>query len=136
MRLLFGGRAEFSTPSAETTRRAAHVLRRDLTAVFPQLADKSIEYAWGGNVAFMRDQLPRAGGMKAGRRRLFFAAGYAGHGIAMATSLGELVARRIGGETIDHPLVDDRPPAIPFYTGRPWFLPLAGALYRVKDWIQ
>jgi len=136
MRLLFGGRAEFSTPSAETTRRAAQVLRRDLQAVFPQLADRSIEYAWGGNVAFTRDQLPRAGGIKAGRRSLFFAAGYAGHGIAMATYLGELVARRIGGEAIDHPLFDDRLPAIPFYTGRPWFLPLAGAYYRVKDWIQ
>ena len=33
-------------------------------------------------------------------------------------------------------LFDDRLPAIPFYTGRPWFLPLVGAYYQVKDWIQ
>ena len=67
---------------------------------------------------------------------LFFAGGYCGHGIAMATCLGELVARRMAGERIDHPLFDDRFAAIPLYTGRPWFLPLVGAYYRVKDWIQ
>ena len=136
LRLLFGGRAEFSTPSEATTRRAARVLRHDLASVFPELAEKKIEYAWGGNVAFTRDQLPRAGQIARGGRSLFFAGGYAGHGIAMATDLGELVARRIAGQQIDHPLFDDRLPAIPFYTGRPWFLPLAGAYYRVKDWIQ
>jgi len=54
----------------------------------------------------------------------------------MATYLGELVARRMAGEPIDHPLVADRFPAIPFYSGRPWFLPLVGAYYKVKDWLQ
>jgi glycine/D-amino acid oxidase-like deaminating enzyme len=136
MRLLFGGRAEFSTPSEETTRGSARVLQRDLAAVFPELADKRIEYAWGGNIAFTRDQLPRAGQLDCGGRALFFAGGYAGHGIAVATSLGELVARRIAGQPVDHPLFDRRLPAIPFYSGRPWFLPLAGAYYRVKDWIH
>ena len=32
-----------------------------MTRVFPQLAAARIDYAWGGNVAFTRDQLPRAG---------------------------------------------------------------------------
>jgi hypothetical protein len=26
-------------------------------------------------------------------------------------------------------------PAVPLYSGRPWFLPLVGAYYRVKDWV-
>ncbi len=47
-RLLFGGRAEFSRPTPETTRHAAGILRRDMERVFPQLAGISIEYAWGG----------------------------------------------------------------------------------------
>ena len=135
-RLLFGGRAEFTRPSVATTRRAAEILRNGLAAIFPELADKSIEYAWGGNVAFTRDQLPRAGTLNGSGDGLFFAGGYCGHGIAMATCLGELVARRMAGERIDHPLFDDRFAAIPLYTGRPWFLPLVGAYYRVKDWIQ
>jgi len=37
---------------------------------------------------------------------------------------------------IDHPLFDDRFPPIPMYSGNPWFLPLVGAYYQVKDWLQ
>ena len=128
-RLLFGGRAEFSPPSSKTTRRAAAILRRGLIEVFPELADKAIEYAWGGNVAFTRDQMPHAGKLD----DMYFAGGYSGHGIAMATHLGEIIARRIAGEPIEHPLVDDRFAPIPFYNGRPWFLPLVGAYYRLRD---
>jgi len=131
-RLLFGGRAEFTTPGSETTRRAAAILRAGLIEVFPELADTAIEYAWGGNVAFTRDQMPHAGKLDG----MYFAGGYCGHGIAMATHLGEIVARRIAGEPIEHPLVEDRFPPIPFYNGRPWFLPLVGAYYKVKDWVQ
>ncbi|MBI3401545.1 MAG: FAD-binding oxidoreductase [Acidobacteria bacterium] len=128
-RLLFGGRAEFSAPDAETTRRAAAILRQGMTDVFPDLASAHIDYAWGGNVAFTRDQIPHAG-VIAG---VFYAGGYCGHGIAMATHLGDAIAERIAGGSATHPLFDDRFPAIPFYNGRPWFLPLAGAYYRVMD---
>ncbi len=131
-RLLFGGRAEFGRPGPDTTRRAAAILRAGMSDVFPQLRDASIEYAWGGNVAFTRDQMPRAGLLGG----LFYAGGYCGHGIAMATYLGEQIARRMAGEPIEHPLFDDRFSAIPGYSGSPWFLPLVGAYYRMMDWIQ
>jgi glycine/D-amino acid oxidase-like deaminating enzyme len=135
-RLLFGGRAAFSRPTPGATRRAARILGRGLARVFPELARKRIEYAWSGNVAFTRDQLPRAGRLEGPDAGVFFAAGYCGHGIAMATCLGELIARRMAGERVDHVLFDDRWPAIPFYTGRPWFLPIVGAYFRMKDWLQ
>jgi glycine/D-amino acid oxidase-like deaminating enzyme len=131
-RLLFGGRAEFGRPGPDATRRATTILRKGMTAVFPQLADVRVEYGWGGNVAFTRDRMPRAGRLDG----VYYAGGYCGHGVAMATYLGEQIARRIAGEPIDHPLFDDRFPAIPFYAGNPWFLPLAGAYYQVKDWLQ
>jgi glycine/D-amino acid oxidase-like deaminating enzyme len=131
-RLLFGGRAEFGRPDEHTTRRAASILRQGMDTVFPSLAGVAIDYAWGGNVAFTRDQMPRAGRLD----DLNYAGGYCGHGVAMATYLGEQIARRIGGEPIEHPLFDDRFPAIPMYTGNPWFLPLVGAYYQVKDWLQ
>jgi len=130
-RLLFGGRAEFAPPTAATTPRAAAILRRDLASVFPQLEETRIEYAWGGNVAFTRDQLPHAGRLDG----THYAGGYCGHGIAMATYLGGLVARRMAGEPIEHPLMDDRFPAIPLYRGKPWFLPFVGAYYKLRDWI-
>ena len=131
-RLLFGGRAEFGGVTEESTRRAAAVLRAGLIAIFPQLAAMPIAYAWSGHVAFTRDQMPRAGQLDG----LFFAAGYCGHGIAMATHLGDAIAARMAGDRTPHPLMNDLPPAIPFYDGRPWFLPLVGAYYKVMDWIQ
>jgi len=131
-RLLFGGRAEFSRPDSATIRHAAAILQRGLELVFPQLVGIAIEYAWGGNVGFTRDQLPHAGKLD----DAYYAGGYGGHGIAMAIGLGEQIARRIAGEPIEHVLFDDRFQAIPFYGGTPWFLPLVGAYYRVRDWIE
>jgi glycine/D-amino acid oxidase-like deaminating enzyme len=131
-RLLFGGRAEFSVPGAKATERAAHILRGDLRRLFPELAGVAIEYAWGGNVAFTRDEMPRAGRLEGAH----YAGGYGGHGIALATHLGALIARRIAGEPIEHPLFDDRFAPIPLYYGTPWFLPAAGAYYKAKDWLS
>jgi glycine/D-amino acid oxidase-like deaminating enzyme len=131
-RLLFGGRAEFGTPDADRTRRAAAILRDGMVDVFPQLAGVAVEYAWSGNVAFTRDEMPRAGMLDG----LYYAGGYCGHGIAMASYLGDQIARRMAGELITNPLFDDRFAAIPMYSGAPWFLPIVGAYYQVKDWLQ
>ena len=131
-RFLFGGRAEFAQPTPGTTRRCADILRRDLAAIFPALADVRTDYAWGGNVALTRDQMPHAGSLDA----MYYAAGYCGHGVAMATYLGALIGRRVAGERIVHPLLDDGLPSIPLYRGNPWFLPLVGACYRFKDLVQ
>ena len=103
-----------------------------MVKTFPELATTRVDYAWGGNVAFSRDQMPRAGKL----RGLYYCGGYSGHGIAMATYLAEQVARRMSGETFEHPLFDDRFAAVPLYRGTPWFLPALSAYYRVQDWLQ
>ena len=131
-RLLFGGRAEFSAAGPETTRHAAAILRQGMMTIFPELAEARIDYAWSGLVAFTRDQMPRAGMLDGA----YYAGGYCGHGIAMATHLGEQIARRMAGEPVAHPLFDDRFAAIPMYRGTPWFLPLVGAYYQLKDWVE
>ena len=130
-RLLFGGRAEFGTPSPGRTARAARLLQRAMAHVFPELASVRIEYAWGGNVAFTRDQLPHAGRLGG----LWFAGGYGGHGIAMATVLGDVVGQRMAGIASAHPLLDLPCPTIPLQYGRPWYLPMVGAYYKVQDWV-
>ncbi len=131
-RLLFGGRAEFRQPGESSVPRAAAILRRGMVAVFPELEGVRIDYAWGGCVAFTRDQMPHAGVADG----MFFVGGYCGHGVAMATLLGDLIARQIGGERVDNPLFALECPPVPLYNGRPWFLPLAGAYYKVKDWLS
>jgi glycine/D-amino acid oxidase-like deaminating enzyme len=130
-RLLFGGRAEFSTPSEASTRRAASALRAGISKVFPDLHDTRIEYAWSGNVAFTRDQMPRAGKLGGA----YYAGGYCGHGVAMATYLGDEIGRRMAGELVENPFFDDAFQPIPLHSGSAWWLPAIGAYYRVKDWI-
>jgi glycine/D-amino acid oxidase-like deaminating enzyme len=131
-RLLFGGRAEFSGPTLESAKRATAILKHDMLVRFPDLSSTPVEYAWSGHVAFTRDQMPHAGLMD----DAFYAGGYSGHGIALATYLGGLIARRIAGDRFEHPLFDDYFAPIPLYYGRPWFLPLVGLYYRFRDVID
>ena len=132
-RLLFGGRARFTLATARSTRRAAAILRRGIAQVFPALADVPIDFAWSGNVCFAPDMLPRAGTLGG----LHHAVGYAGHGVALATYLGHLTAEAIlGREGGRNPFRELPFRAIPFYEGRPWFLPLVGLWYRLKDRIK
>jgi len=131
-RLLFGGRAQFLPSTPSSTRSSAEILRRAMVAVFPDLHSVDVDYAWSGNVCFTVDRLPRAGRLDG----IHYSLGYGGHGVALATYLGDLTARMILGEPVRNPLRDLAFPAIPLYEGRPWFLPLAGAYYKVRDWLS
>lgn len=128
-RLVFGGRASF-TPARPSRTRA--ILRRDLLAIFPQLVSLPIEYAWSGNVGFTRDQMPHVlhqGG-------IWCAGGYCGHGVAMAIYLGDRLGQHLAGSVPLPELAGLDFPRIPLYNGQPWFLPLAGGWYRLKDWLS
>jgi glycine/D-amino acid oxidase-like deaminating enzyme len=131
-RLLFGGRAQFTVATASSNRRSAAILKRGLVRVFPELAAVGLEYAWSGNVCFAPDLLPHAGRLDG----LHFAAGYAGHGVALATFLGARVAEHMLGRGDLAPFGELPFPPIPLYRGRPWFLPAAGMWYKLRDWIS
>ena len=131
-RLLFGGRAQFTPATATSTRRAAEILSRGLVEVFPQLRGVAIEFVWSGNVCFTRDLLPRAGRLNG----IHYALGYAGHGVAMASYLGDAVADVILGREDRNPFRDLPFDPIPFYDGRPWFLPFVGGWYKLVDWLR
>ena len=94
LRLLFGGRAAFTDPTVGTIRRAAEILQsRHADGLSLLWAGSRTDYAWGGNVAFTRDQLPHTGRLD----DAYYAGGCCGHRVAMATYLGGLIARRHGG---------------------------------------
>jgi glycine/D-amino acid oxidase-like deaminating enzyme len=133
-RMLFGGRAAFFPETENTIRRSAEILRRDMVQVFPQLRDTKIEHAWGGTLDFCFDTMPHAGQLDG----MYYALGYAGHGVAMATYLGAKVAQRICGAKDEIPYAGISFPGAPLglYNGKPWFLPFAGAYYKVLDWIS
>jgi glycine/D-amino acid oxidase-like deaminating enzyme len=132
-RMLFGGRAAFSPETPDSTRRSAEILREGMVGIYPQLREVPVEYVWGGTLDFAYDLMPHTGVMDG----LHYALGYAGHGVAFATHLGQLMARQMLGERVDNPL-DGLPfPAVPLYGGNPVVhLPLAWLYYRFLDWVS
>jgi len=133
-RMLFGGRAAFFPETSSTIRRSAEILRRGMIGVYPQLRNVKVEYAWGGTLDFCFDTMPHAGRMDG----MYYAVGYAGHGVAMATYLGAKIAQQISGGPEENPYANVPFPGAPLglYNGRPWFLPFAGAYYKILDWIS
>jgi glycine/D-amino acid oxidase-like deaminating enzyme len=126
-RMVFGGRARFTACDAATT---ARVLHGYMVERFPQLRGFRVTHAWNGNTAFTLDALPHMG-MRDG---LHFCLGCNGSGIAMMTYLGHQTARNIA-RIANAPCAYDSEdfPTHPLYSGNPWFLPLVGGWYRMRD---
>jgi glycine/D-amino acid oxidase-like deaminating enzyme len=142
-RMLFGGRAAFFPETDQTIRKSAEILRRGMIEVYPQLKDAKIDYVWGGTLDFAFDIMPHAGQLDG----MYYALGYAGHGVAMATYQGQKIAElmasdrtgdRTGNDKPENPFVGIPFPGAPFglYNGKPWFLPFAGAWYKFLDWVS
>ena len=133
-RVLFGGRAAFFPETRDSIRKSADILRLGMIAVYPQLRDAKVDYVWGGTLDFAFDIMPHAGQMDG----MYYAVGYAGHGVAMATWQGQQMALMIAGDKPENPFVGIPFPGAPLglYNGKPWFLPFAGAWYRFLDWVS
>jgi len=130
-RMLFGGRAAFFPETENTVRQSAEILRRGMISVYPQLRDTKIEFVWGGTLDFTLDVMPHAGKIDG----MYFAAGFAGHGVAAATWFGAKLAGLICGDPNDIPFDGIKFHTAPFglRSGNTWALPLAGAWYRILD---
>jgi glycine/D-amino acid oxidase-like deaminating enzyme len=133
-RMLFGGRAAFFPETADSIRRSAEILRRGMIEVYPELRNTRVEYVWGGTLDFAFDIMPHAGKMDG----IYYSLGYAGHGVAMATYLGQKIAEFIATGADENPYSGIPFPGAPLglYNGKPWFLPLAGMYYKFLDWVS
>jgi len=95
-RLVLGSRGTFAqSPQLRDVQYHYHAAHE----IYPQLKGIPFEYHWGGLVAITQDQLPHlhepAPGLLAGL-------GYNGRGVAMATVLGRVLARRaLGAQVAD-----------------------------------
>jgi glycine/D-amino acid oxidase-like deaminating enzyme len=131
--MLFGGRAAFFPESENTVRESAELLRQGMIEVYPQLRDTKVEYVWGGTLDFVFDVMPHCGKIDG----MHFAVGFAGHGVAAATWMGAKLAATICGDPDDNPFSRIPFPSAPIglRSGNTWALPLAGAYYKVLDWL-
>jgi gamma-glutamylputrescine oxidase len=127
-RLLFAGRESYwKAPDDVST-----LVRPRMLKVFPALKNTPIEFAWSGTVGLTRTRMPHFGKLSP---RILFAHGYSGHGVALATLGGKLLAEAAMGkaERFD---VFARLPAQPFPGGallRQPLMSLGMAWYKIAD---
>jgi gamma-glutamylputrescine oxidase len=88
----FGGRGGASSRASQ---RIYDRLRRDLLAIYPQLADVPVRHQWFGLVAVTLDSLPHIGSLES---NVHFAMGYNGRGVALSALFGRALARLAAGE--------------------------------------
>lgn len=91
-RLLFGGRASYSTLPPPNLRRT---LQRRMTRVFPQLADAKMDTVWGGYVDISMNRAPHWGRLGS---NVYFAQGFSGHGVAATGLAGRIIGEAIRGQ--------------------------------------
>jgi len=131
-RLLFGGRARFAMSSPQSDVKSGKILRDVMVRTFPQLADARVDYCWGGQVDMTLDRMVKAGQHDGA----YYCMGYAGHGVQMATYMGRQMAEYMSGVPEANTWSDFTFRRIPGHFGPPWFLPVAGAYYKLKDRIS
>ncbi|WP_035517163.1 NAD(P)/FAD-dependent oxidoreductase [Pseudohaliea rubra] len=90
-RLLFGGGETYSSSFPSDIKA---FVRPYLLKIYPELANVAVEYGWGGTLAITMSRLPDLGRLSG---RIFYAHGYSGHGVPIASLAGKVLAEVISG---------------------------------------
>lgn len=90
-RLLFGGGESYGYRFPEDIKA---FVRKPMLDIFPQLDGVGIDYGWGGTLAITPKRMPYFARIAP---NILTASGYSGHGVAMATLGGQLLAEAVAG---------------------------------------
>ena len=90
-RMLFGGRCNYSN---RDPRDLGASLRPRMVAIFPQLANKRIDFAWGGRIGIVLTRVPAIGRLEP---NLYYLQGYCGHGVNATHIAAEIVSDAMCG---------------------------------------
>ncbi len=127
-RLLFGGGESYGYRFPDLIR----TVRKPMLQVYPQLADVRIDYAWGGTLAITLNRMPC---FTRPAPNILSASGYSGHGVALATLAGKLMAEAVAGQSSGFDVMASLPqPRFPGGVALRWPL-LAAAMtwYSLRD---
>lgn len=91
-RLIFGGGESLSY---RFPRDIFAKVRKPMLEVYPDLADIRLTHAWGGTLAITLSRMPL---FDRPAPNTLSASGFSGHGVAMATLAGKLMAQAIAGQ--------------------------------------
>lgn len=101
-RLLFGGGESYGYRFPDV----AKIVMKPMLAVYPQLRDVRIDYAWGGTLAITMNRMPC---FLRPAPNILSASGYSGHGVAMATLAGKMMAQAVQGQASGFDLLSRLP---------------------------
>lgn len=101
-RLLFGGGESYGYKFPDIIKTVS----KPMLEVYPQLRGTKIDYAWGGTLAITMNRMPCFTRPAA---NVWSASGYSGHGVAMATLAGKMLALAIDGDSRDFDLMAGLP---------------------------
>lgn len=126
-RIVFGGRVSHDETDPRVSGPKLHA---ELAKIFPELATTKISHSWAGHIAYTFDELAHVGRYEG----LWYAMGYCGSGVGMASYLGKRLGQQVlglpeGSTAFDGLSFQTRP----FYTGNPWFLAPSILYYRWQD---
>jgi glycine/D-amino acid oxidase-like deaminating enzyme len=138
-RMLFGGRHNLSTDL--DLAQSAHELHARMIQVFPALAGCAISHSWTGKLGLTFDLMPHAGRLESGPadalgRGLFYAYGYGGHGVAIASYLGHAMGQLLAGMTPANPFLGLPHQRYFFTPYERFYLPLVSTWFRFLDRIS
>lgn len=123
-RLLFGGGENYTRRFPSDIKR---FVRRYMLEVYPYLDNTRIDYGWGGTLAVTLNRMPHFGRLEP---NVFYAQGYSGHGVVLASFAGRLIAEAIAGTAERFDVLADVPmPTFPGGTLLRWPGLVAGMLY-------
>ncbi len=126
-RVLIGGRRNLKTDLP--LEDSAADLHNSLIRYFPQLGDAGVSHVWGGKLGVPFDLIPHIGNIDG----VWYAMGYAGHGVGLSTLLGHDLAGMLLGADPTSPFAKIPHNGRFYYRGHPWFLNPASILYRTLD---
>lgn len=126
-RALIGGRRNLKADLP--LEDSAADLHNSLIHYFPQLGEARVSHVWGGKLGVPFDLIPHIGNVDG----VWYAMGYAGHGVGLSTLLGHDLAGMLLGEEPTSPFAKIPHNGRFYYRGRPWFLNPASVLYRALD---
>jgi gamma-glutamylputrescine oxidase len=127
-RLLFGGGESYGYTFPDLIR----TVRKPMLQVYPQLADARIDYAWGGTLAITMNRMPC---FTRPHPNVLSASGYSGHGVALASMAGRILAEAVAGQNERFDVMASIPtPRFPGGVAFRWpMLVLAMTWYSMRD---
>jgi gamma-glutamylputrescine oxidase len=127
-RLLFGGGESYGYRFPDILK----TVRAPMLKIYPQLADVKISHAWGGTLAITMNRMPA---LMRPHPNVLAGSACSGHGVALSTLTGKLLAETVSGNAAGFDLLANIPqPRFPGGATLRWpLLVLAMTWYSMRD---